>query len=106
MSSMPGAAVLMTSITPLDASRLATRVKPFSRRYSSSASLAAIERTSIPGTRSASSGLPSSSTARTRRPVSAAARAITAVTVVFPTPPLPATTTTLAAINVGNGSAA
>ena len=49
MSSMPGAAVLMTSITPLDASRLATRVNPCSRRYSSRASLAAIARTSMPG---------------------------------------------------------
>src|SRR5215212_6527607 len=91
---MPGAAVLTTSITPVEARRLATRRKPWSWRYSSSASAAEIERTSRSGTRFVNAGLPSSSTANTRRPASAPARASSAVTVVLPTPPLPATITT------------
>ena len=37
MSSMPGAAVATTSITPLVASRLATRPRPWVSRYSASA---------------------------------------------------------------------
>ena len=55
-------------------------------------------------TRSASTGLPSSSTTSTRMPASAAARARTAVTVVLPTPPLPATIVTRAAESCGTGS--
>ena len=48
--------------------------------------------------------MPSSSTTSTRGPDRHAARAITAVTVVFPTPPLPATTTTREAVNNCSGS--
>ena len=104
MSSIPGAAVPTTSMTPVRFSRLATRANPWSRRYSSSASGAEIASTSTSGRSSASAGFPSSSTTSTRRPASAAARAITAVTVVFPTPPLPATTTTRAAVNDCSGN--
>ena len=103
MSSMPGAAVPIMSITPVRFNRLAMRANPLSRRYSSSASGAEIDTTSRSGTSSASVGLPSSSTTSTRRPAFDAARAITAVTVVFPTPPLPATTTTRAAVNDCSG---
>ena len=39
MSSMPGAAVATTSITPLVASRLATRPRPWVSRYSASAAV-------------------------------------------------------------------
>ena len=65
---MPGAAVETTSITPDAASRLATRPKPCSRRYSSSARGADRARSGRSPTSWASVGLPSSSTASTRQP--------------------------------------
>ena len=55
-------------------------------------------------TRSPRTGLPSSSTTSTRRPAAAADLARTAVTVVLPTPPLPATMVTREADSSGTGS--
>ncbi len=46
MSSMPGAAVATTSITPLVASRLATRPSPWVSRYSASAAVG-VEREAV-----------------------------------------------------------
>ncbi len=95
MSSMPGAAVATTSMTPVRRQPLGDAAEPVlaevlleRRRAPRSA-----QHRDVGPTSSASTGLPSSSTTSTRRPASAAARARTAVTVVLPTPPLPATTT-------------
>ena len=105
MSSMPGAAVATTSMTPGrrqplgDASEAVLAEVLLQRRRGRDR-----PRSGRSPTRSASTGLPSSSTTRTRWPASAAARARTAVTVVLPTPPLPATIVTREADSSGTGS--
>ena len=81
-------------------SRLAIRPKPCSRRYSSSASGAAIASTSRSRHQLGEHRLAVELDDEHAEPgVGDAARARTAVTVVLPTPPLPATTTTRAAVN-------
>ena len=105
MSSMPGAAVATTSITPL-------RGQPFG----DPAEAVGLEilgqrsaRTSAPGSgRRADQLAPAPACRRARRRARevldrAAARAKTAVTVVFPTPPLPATMATWASVRNCSG---
>src|SRR5947208_801583 len=110
MSFMPGTAVATTSSAPDAASRREMRRRPWSSRYSTSAwsgvsvrarnpgrSVASSYASGGPRKHAASPDLPSTSTISTLMPVRTAAVASAAVTVVFPTPPLPATITTLEA---------
>ena len=107
MSRMPGTAVATTSIAPELTRRRESRRMPRSPRYSSNARSGESVRARTPGASSPSSyssgarpkhagspDLPSTSTMSTLAPVRAAATARAALTVVFPTPPLPATMTT------------
>ncbi len=117
-SRMPGMAVATTSTTPERDQPLGDPLRPWSARYSSSASSGVIRRARTvppPGRRRCRAaedrlvvveaarcrrrprpmpGRPSSSTRSTDSPASAAMRARAAATVVLPTPPLPATTRT------------
>ena len=107
MSFIPGTAVATTSSAPDATSRFEMRFMPWVSRYSTSAASGVRNRARTPGSRSVSSypkpvapniagspDLPSTSTISTLRPARAAVTASAAVTVVFPTPPLPATITT------------